>query len=112
MFVAAARNSVEEQKKECDSSGTWAVGSRTSSIWLSYIIAFGRETEQWVSGKLKKGGRTLAGRAKKEGQLVDMVGDLSLSPETPPRRKRIGSKEMSEEERLPGERWRRVGYRG
>ena len=44
---------------------------------------------------MKKGGRTLAGRAKKEGQLVDMVGDLSLSPETPPRRKRIGSKEMT-----------------
>ena len=46
------------------------------------------------------------GRPEKEGRLVELVGDQNWQSHWT---REEGAKEMSGEERLPEERWRRVG---
>ena len=49
---------------------------------------------------------------EREGQREELVGGQNPGPEVPSRSKKEGAKEMSGEERLPEERWRRVGVSG
>ena len=54
-------------------------------------------------------------RLEREGPIEELVGGQSPSPEAPPRskkRREEGAKEMSGEERLPEEQWRRVSVSG
>ena len=61
--------------------------------------------------KIVRRGSLLGRKSIKKGQLVELVGDQSLSPEVTPRSKR-GVNEISGEEQPSEKQWIRVGCRG